>query len=260
MPDLMRICKILPVADGLKNWGHLHEELLAEIAHDSVEVVQFDLPDVGVTSISGSYDSDLVAPAHTRAAIRAEADGFDAVAMGCLCQPGVAAAREVLNIPVVGETNAAMHLASLVAPRFSFLVPGAFSGEADRIVAELARQDGFADQLASVRRVSASSLDFSGEGAADALVSAMLAAAEAAISQDGAQAIIGYGGRGIYRQLRHALPVPVISPIQASVIVAEMLVRAGIAQSKLAYASRIRTRPTVSGSGNAVQGPAGPQL
>ena len=235
----IRICKLLPVADGLKNWGRLHEELLAEIAHDAVEVVQVDLPEVGVTSISGSYDSDRVAPAHTAAAIRAEADGFDAVAMGCLCQPGVSAAREVLKIPAVGETSAAMHLASLVAPRFSCLVPGEFDGEVDRIVAEIARQDGFGDQLASVRRVPATSLDFSVQSDEEAMVPSMLAAAKAAIEEDGAQAIVGYGGLSIYRELRRVLAVPVISPIQASVIVAEMLVRIGISQSKLAYASRI---------------------
>ena len=50
--------------------------MIAEIAHEGVEVVM---------------DADIVAAAHTRAALRAEAEGFDAVAMGCLMEPGVAA-------------------------------------------------------------------------------------------------------------------------------------------------------------------------
>ena len=42
-------------------------------------------------------------------------------------------------------------------------------------------------------------------------------------------------GLAISEILRRGLPGPVISPIQASVIVAEMLVRAKLSQSKVAF-------------------------
>jgi len=63
----------------------------------------------------------------------------------------------------------------------------------------------------------------------------MYAEAMAAIEQDGAEAIIGYGGPDVYNELRPNLPVPVISPVQASVVMAETLVRANLAQSKIAF-------------------------
>jgi len=65
--------------------------MIAEIAREDVEVVMVDLPDVPVTFVLSQHDADIVAAAHTRAALRAEAEGFDAVAMGCLMEPGVAA-------------------------------------------------------------------------------------------------------------------------------------------------------------------------
>jgi allantoin racemase len=226
----MRICKIIPVAKGLENWGALHEELLAEIAHDAVKVVQVDLPDVAVTAISSKYECDIVAPAHAQAALRAEAEGFDAVAMGCLREPGVSAAKELLHIPVVGEAQASMHLAALVARKFSFVGGGARKRKGG---SDLVRQYGFSDHVASSRGIGVASLAFASEE--PGLAERMINAARLAIEEDGAQAIIGYGGLTVIGAMRRALQVPVISPIQASVIVAELLVRARLSQSKVAF-------------------------
>lgn len=234
MEPMIQICAIIPVAKGLENWGRLHEDLLAEVAHDGVEVTLVDLPNVAVTSIGSNYEADLVATMHTQTALRAEAEGFDAVAMGCLLEPGVSAAKEALRIPVVGEAEAAMHLASLVARKFSFLLPGADHGGEKRALADVVRRYGFADRLASIRHIGPSTLAFVGEQQED-LAETMLTVARAAIEEDGAQAIIGYGGPVIIESLRRGLPVPVIDPIQASVIVAEMLVRARLSQSKAAF-------------------------
>ena len=63
----------------------------------------------------------------------------------------------------------------------------------------------------------------------------MLVLAQQAIEQDGADALIGYGDIEGIQYLRDQLCVPVISPVQASVMMAESLVRLGLAQSKRAY-------------------------
>lgn len=235
MESKIRIYKILPVAEGLKNWGQLHEDLMAEVASDGVEVTQVELPEVPITSISGNYEADLVATAHTQAALRAEREGFDAVIMGCLLEPGVSAAKEALRIPVVSDAGAALHLASLVARKFSFLLPGVKQGGEDRSLADIVRQYGFADHVVSIRRVGGTSLAFTGAETQDDMVETMLREARAAVREDGAQAVVGYGGLPIIQELRQRLPVPVISAIQASVVVAEMLVRTRLSQSKLAF-------------------------
>ena len=244
MGDKVRIYKIIPVAKGLENWGPVHEELLAEIAHDGVEVVQADLPDTPFDSIPYSYQCDIVASHHAQAAVRAEAEGFDAVAMGCLHEPGVSAAKELLQIPVVGEFQASIHLACLVARKFSFVTGGTRRSEIRPRTAkpgyggkttDLIRQYGVSDNLASIRGVGGGILAFASEQ--QSLVEMMIKEAELAIEEDGAQAIIGYGGLPFIGAMRRALPVPVISPIQASVVVAEMLVRSGMSQSKIAFPS-----------------------
>ena len=138
-------------------------------------------------------------------------------------EPGVAAAKEMLKIPVIGEAQAAMHVAALVARRFSFLGPD--GGESTMAFAfDLARQYGFSNHLASVRGVKAVPLSFAVEE--EGLAELMLKEAGLAIEEDRAQAIIGYGSLVIIRAMRDALPVPVINPVTCGVLVAEMLVRA----------------------------------
>jgi allantoin racemase len=195
--------------------------MIAEIAHEGLEVVMVDLPDVPVTSVQNRHDADIVAAAHTRAALRAEAEGFDAVAMGCLGEPGVTTAKEMVRIPVIGEAQASMHMAALVARRFSFVGPDHGDGTERR---DLARQYGFADHLVSVRGVAATSPDFAFEEAG--LAELMIREAKLAIEQDGAQAVIGYGSLKVVRAMREALPVPVINPVTSGILLAEAVARA----------------------------------
>lgn len=52
---------------------------------------------------------------------QAEREGFDAVAIAILQNPGLREARTLVDIPVAGYGEAAMHLACLVGERFSVL-------------------------------------------------------------------------------------------------------------------------------------------
>ncbi len=221
MGTKIRICATIPHAKGLESWGPVHEEMFAEIAREGLEIVMVDLPDVPVSTITSRHAADIVAAAHTRAALRAEEEGFDAVAMGCLGEPGVAAAKEMCHIPVVGEAQASMHMAALVARRFSFVGSGPRRRQ-HRV--DLARQYGFSDYLASTRGIGAVSLSFAAEE--EGLAERVIEESKLAIEEDGAQAIIGYGSLSVIRAMREALPVPVINPVTAGVLVAEMLARA----------------------------------
>ena len=235
MKDKIRICKIMTRTQTRDKWGPIHKELLVEIADEGVEITEVDWCEASITAINSSYEADLVAPARVQAALRAEREGYDAVVMGCLLEPGISAAKEALRIPVVGDLGASLHLASLVARKFSILVPGAKRGGEERALGDLVRQYGFSDHVASFRRVGATTLDFAETAMQESVIALMLVAATAAVEEDGAQAIIGYGGLSGIRALRQNLPVPVVSPIQASVIVAGMLVRARLSQSKVAF-------------------------
>jgi allantoin racemase len=238
MMETLRICAIIPVRNGLKAWGDVHRELLAPLARPGLEIVLRDLPEAPIEAIGCSYDAESLAMLHIQAAQQAEREGFHAVAMGCLDEPGVQGAKEALDIPVIGEAEAAMHFAGMVGRRFSFLMPGSAAGnqrgaDGSRCIEDLARTYGFADKLASVRAVSGKSLEFAGRDAS--LPQAMIEQGHLAMDEDGADAVIGYGSLDVIESLRRELPIPVIDPIQASAMLAESLARLQIAQSKRAF-------------------------
>lgn len=238
MTDTLRICAIIPVRNGLQAWGDVHRELLAPLARPGLEIALWDLPDAPIEAIGCAYDAESLAMLHIQAAQAAEREGFHAVAMGCLDEPGVQGAKEALDIPVIGETEAAMHYASMVARRFSFLMPGRTAGnqrgaDGSRCIYDLARMYGFAEKLASVRAVSGKTLEFAGRDAS--LPAAMMEQARLAMAEDGADAVIGYGSLDVIESLQRELPIPVIDPIQASAMMAESLARLHIAQSKRAF-------------------------
>ena len=230
----IRIYKILPVADGIKNWGKVHEELLASIDQPDVEITQVDLPDSPITEIKSQYHTELVANLHTLEAVKGAEAGYDGVVMGCLDEPGVAAAKELLTIPIVGQAEASMHYASIVGRRFSFVKGGEHAGLGwGDLIVDLVHKYGFGSKLASVRHVVARPLQFAAQK--NALPNAMLEQARRAIEDDGADVIIGYGGLDVINYLQDQLGYPVISPILASVMMIESLVRLNLSQSKHAF-------------------------
>src|SRR6056297_974379 len=75
--------------------------VLQSIAFEGTQVEIQDVPD-GPASIESAYDELMAVPATLRGIVEAERDGFDAVIIGCFGDPGLEAARELVNIPVIG--------------------------------------------------------------------------------------------------------------------------------------------------------------
>ncbi len=220
----------MPVRDGINEWGHIQKGLLAPLKIPGVEITEVDLPRAPIKEINSAYHVGLVAMLQVEEAIKAEKAGYDAVVLGCLDEPGVSEAKEALSIPAVGEAEASMHYASLVGRKFSF-VGG--SPESKGVLEDLAKKYGLYHKLASVRKISASPLDFASQKSG--VLERLLAVVRQAIEEDGADALIGYGGIDGIEHLRRELGVPVISPVQASVLMAEALVRSNLSHSKRAY-------------------------
>jgi len=58
------------------------------------------------------YNKHIVELTVFEQVMRAEADGFDAVIVGCCYDPGVRVARELVDIPVIGPLEATMQMAA----------------------------------------------------------------------------------------------------------------------------------------------------
>ena len=230
MQKVIRLFKIMPVRDGLKEWGKIQKELLEPLKNPLLQIDEIDLPHAPIKEISSSYHVSLVSILQVNEAIKAEKKGYDAVVLGCLDEPGVTEAKEALSIPAVGEAEASMHIASIVGRKFSFI---GGSPESKGIIEDLAKKYGFYNKLASVRKISASPLDFASEK--NFIFKKMLLEGMKAIEEDGADSIIGYGSIECIHELQKKLKVPVISPVQASVLMAESLVKLKLSHSKIAY-------------------------
>lgn len=77
-------------------------------------------------------------------AMRAQKEGYDAIFIGCMQNPGYYEIREVVDIPVCFVCEAAVHLATMLAPNFAFLY---YSEPSMRRTTKRVQELGFAHRL-----------------------------------------------------------------------------------------------------------------
>jgi allantoin racemase len=122
---------------------------------------------------------------------RASREGYDAVLLGNIGDPGLTAAREIADIPVLGLGETSMHFAAMMGGNFALITGN--EKHATRIV-ENAGRYGLSAKLHGVRSMSFSRLLDLEDGFNDAVIresmtNEFLAAARAA-SDDGAEVVI----------------------------------------------------------------------
>jgi allantoin racemase len=193
-------------------------------------VIRADQPADGPVSIEGPFDAAFAVPAMLGRIGEAVAAGADAHVIACFDDTGLDAARALSPRPVIGIGEAAFHVAGLVAERFSVVTT--LSRSIATIEANLARY-GLAGRCARVRAadVPVLALEEEGSDACDR-ISAEIARA---VAEDRAEAIVlGCAGMtDLARRLEAAHGVPVVDGVAAAVVLAEGLVRIGLATSKI---------------------------
>lgn len=164
--------------------------------------------------------------------VKAESEGFDAVVVYCFGNPGVYAAREAVDIPVIGIGEAAQLLAMSLGRKFSIIgtVPQAIKRHRDK-----AKVIGSIEKLASIRCINIHVLDLDKD--TEILKESILKEAEKAIKEDDADVIVlGCGGMmGIARDISLRLGVPVIDPGMAGFKFAELLCEMKLSHSKKSF-------------------------
>lgn len=135
--------------------------------------------------------------------------------------PGVAALRELLAVPVVGLTEAALATASLLGQRIGVV---AISRRIQAWYREVIEGYGFAGRLSGIRALDR---PLSGPGTVqEEHGEALVALAEAAVQEDGADVLVLAGAplAGLARSVAHRLPVPVVDGVSCAIRQAELLV------------------------------------
>lgn len=168
---------------------------------------------------------------------------YDAIVLQSVLDPALFAAREISNIPVLGCTESAVHLASMLGSRFSFLctVPVEM-----KMIPEQLAVYGLSGKLASMRCISLPVPEVKRRADRGALLDAMEATAVSAIEDDGAEVLIlgctglSWMAPDLRRRLAdRGLPAAVVQPVWAAVAFARTMVMLGMRHSPLAYPPEI---------------------
>jgi len=209
------------------------QALLNSWAFPGTEITVVDTED-GPFSIESAYEEMLSVPGALKGIQRAEADGYDAVIIGCFGDPGLEAAREIVSIPVIGPGEASLLLAAGLGHRFSVVTildnvvaPQEFqaykAGVRDKLASVVATNipvlELMADPLASQRRVVESGQYAIDNHRADTLVLGCMTMSFLDVADE------------VARTLR----VPVINAAKAALKAAEAQVAMGLSHSKKAF-------------------------
>jgi allantoin racemase len=215
----------------------------AELAGVDVTV---DYVEMGLPALPGNaLDLALTELGAIEAAMRAEAQGYDALFINSVADYGLRAIRSAVRIPALGAGQASMLLACQLGYRFSIvsvLTPSLRECHEAQL-----REYGLVDQCASMRFVTtdAEMLTIAEPDSfyvrmrsrkAD-MVERISAQARAAVEDDGAQVIV-LGCTcmvPVAPDVAEAVDVPVINPLDAVFVQAQALVQLGLCHSARAH-------------------------
>jgi allantoin racemase len=217
-------------------WNAGTRQAYADAARPGTKITVVSL-EWGTASIESLRDEVLITPGVLSRAVEAEKAGADAVIVDCMADPGLSAARELLDIPFVGPAQASMHLAAVLGHRFSFLT--VFDQDVPAFEDMVARY-GLSTRLASVRAFNIPVLSL--EEDVDETVRVLVDIAAKAVKKDKAHIIIPgcTGLAGLAPRIQAGLreqdcEVPVLDPPLVALKLAEALVDMGQTHSKRTY-------------------------
>lgn len=217
-------------------WNEDSQRCYAEAARPGTRVTVVSLA-WGTASIESYRDEALVIPGILARVVEAAEAGAQAVIIDCMADPGLFAARELVDIPVVGPAQASMHVAALLGHRFSVLT---VSSQDIPEMEDQAARYGLSTRLASARPFNIPVLSLAED--VDRTVRVLVDVAEQAVRVDDAHVIIPgcTGLAGLAPRIQAGLAergceVPVLDPPSVALKLAESLVDLGQTHSRRTY-------------------------
>jgi len=198
----LKICVIVPIITK----GFMKEDVRKRVGNYVRPDTQVDFinVDYGPASIESRYDDTMAAPFVVKKAEWAEKNGYDAVVVSCMMDPGVKAAKEALSIPVVGAGEAARQIAPLLGDNVV------------RVSPQLSVLELLENPEKAYKRLLENSKKALDGGAQVLILSCT-------------------GLTGMAEKLQKEVGVPVLEGESLALSLAQMFVDVGLSQSKLAY-------------------------
>jgi len=208
-------------------------------ASDGVEIVQATAA-FGAQYIETRVEAAIAAHALLDL-LATEAEGHDAVVVSAFGDPGLTAAREMLDIPVVGLSEAALHTAYMLGRRIAVVC---LTPRLRDWYGESAEAAGLGDRLVGLRVVGDPVRDIS--TVVEDLAEPLLEECLRAVRDDRAEVVILGGGptAGLGRTIRNRVPVPLLDGVTCAVQLAEALVRINPRPPQQGGFSRPAPKPT----------------
>ena len=224
---MSKIKVIIPNAGMSLSKLRYRERMLKAVAREDTEI-NVDCIKAGPASIESRYDSVMASRYILEEVKAAEKSGFDAIIIYCGDDPALDAAREIVNIPVIGPGVVSIYIASMLCRKFTII-----GGEEGFIKSKLNYSC-----LASTRSLNIPVLDLrDSKGVVKEVKELLIRESRKAIEEDGAEAIVlgCLGLAGIGKEVQKKLGVPVIDPAFVSINMAELLIHSNLTHSKLTY-------------------------
>lgn len=152
--------------------------------------------------------------------IAARMGSIDAAIIAAFGDPGLKAARELFDIPIVGMAEAAIVAANMLGERFAIVT---FTPAMTSWFTEQVHASGLAGRFAGCRTPDQGGADAATAG--DAMQEELLRLSRLAATQDGADVVILGGAplAGLAAVLQDKVPAVLVDPISAAVKMAEAL-------------------------------------
>jgi Asp/Glu/hydantoin racemase len=191
---------------------------------------QFASKDTTLRAVTGAFGPRYIASRAGYAiaghaavdALANDKEGKDAVVLACFGDPGLAALKEIAQMPVVGMAEASILQACALGNRFSIVTGG---GRWKPMLEEFVASHGLASRLASVRTVTPTGADIARDP--EAAMALLTKDCQACVTEDRADVVIlgGAGLAGLAARLEAAVDVPLLDGVACAISMAESLAR-----------------------------------
>lgn len=230
---MRKIKIVVPVATAAWNKLILADMRKYKDADTELAIVNIEK---GPESIECTYDEAWAELFTVQECEKAEKEGYDGVIVYCFGDPGLRAAKETLNIPVVGINEPAVHMASMLGDKFSIMAVGPELVNLGMLTDKL-KLYGLESRCASIRFLAMPVLELEREK--EKQTKRLFEEAKKAVEEDGADTIVlGCGSMlGVAERVSRELKVPVVVPGIVALKTCESLIKLDLTQSKRFFAA-----------------------
>ncbi|MGB6371344.1 MAG: aspartate/glutamate racemase family protein [Atribacterota bacterium] len=226
-----RIKIIVPVATSIWNEPTLREIEKYKDSETSLDIINLQK---GPESIEGSYDEVWSAIFTLQEVEKAAKEGYDGIIIYCYGDPALRAAKEAVEIPVVGLGEASAIFALLLGHKFGILTVGPPESDAGAYLMDNLKMYELDHKCVDVLSIGVPVVDLK-EG--DEKERSLVIELGRGLIEKGADVIIlGCGSiLGVAEAASCELGIPVIIPAAAALKMCEAMISMGVAQSKKGF-------------------------